>query len=80
VGDRKVEIIISLKDVLGGGAGNTVWDVASSTSDNCLPWPTGRGNNLRNGQCSEMEAALRHVVPKTANGLFKSSAAVEYTI
>ena len=49
-GDHGVEIIISLKDVLGGGAGGVqIWDVASA-SDNLLPWPTGRGNNLRNGQ------------------------------
>ncbi len=49
-GDHKVEIIISLKDVLGGGSGGVqIWNAASS-SDNLLPWPTGRGNNLRNGQ------------------------------
>jgi len=49
-GDNKVEIVISLKDVLGGGIGGVqIWDVASA-SDNLLPWPTGRGNNLRNGQ------------------------------
>jgi hypothetical protein len=52
-GDHKVEIIISLKDVLGGGAGGVqIWDVASA-SDNLLPWPTGRGNNLRNGQSTQ---------------------------
>ncbi|HEX3020188.1 MAG TPA: VCBS repeat-containing protein [Chitinispirillaceae bacterium] len=50
-GDHRVEIIISLKDVLGSGAGGVqIWDVVSA-ADNLLPWPTGRGNNLRNGQC-----------------------------
>jgi hypothetical protein len=49
-GDRKVEIIISLKDVLGGSSGGVqIWDVASA-SDNLLLWPSGRGNYLRNGQ------------------------------
>lgn len=48
-GDKQVEIILSLKDVLGGGDGGVqIWDVASAR-DNLLPWPTGRGNNLRNG-------------------------------
>jgi len=52
-GDHKVEIIISLKDVLGSGSGGVqIWDVASS-SDNLLLWPTGRGNNLRNGQSTQ---------------------------
>lgn len=51
-GDHKVEIIISLKDTLGGDLGGVqIWDVASA-SDNLLPWPTGRGNNLRSGQGS----------------------------
>lgn len=49
-GDHKTEIIISLKDVLGGSVGGVqIWDVASA-SDKNLPWPTARGNNLRNGQ------------------------------
>ncbi len=48
-GDKQVEIVLSLKDVLGGGDGGVqIWDVASA-KDNLLPWPTGRGNNLRNG-------------------------------
>lgn len=47
--DGGCEIIISLKDVLGGGLGGVqIWDV-SSAKDNYLPWPTGRGNNLRSG-------------------------------
>lgn len=48
-GDKQVEIILSLKDVLGGSEGGVqIWNVASA-DDNYLPWPTGRGNNLRNG-------------------------------
>ncbi len=48
-GDSKVEIILSLKDVLDGADGGVqIWDVESA-GDNLLPWPTGRGNNLRNG-------------------------------
>jgi hypothetical protein len=49
-GDEQVEIIISLKDVLGGGDGGVqIWDVESARTG-LLPWSTGRGNNLRNGQ------------------------------
>lgn len=49
-GDGVIEIIVSLKDTLGGGLGGVqIWDV-DSASLNALPWPTGRGNNLRNGQ------------------------------
>lgn len=48
--DGTVEIIISLKDTLGSGTGGVqIWDVASA-SDSAMPWPTGRGNLLRNGQ------------------------------
>jgi len=49
-GDDKLEIVVSLKDTLGGGLGGVqIYDV--STADNgYLPWPTGRGNLLRNGQ------------------------------
>jgi hypothetical protein len=47
--DGSVEIVISLKDALGGGSGGVqIWDVASA-GDNLLPWPTGRANNLRTG-------------------------------
>ena len=56
-GDHRVEIIISLKDTLGGGVGGVqIWDVASA-SDDLLPWPTGRGNNLRSGQGSHVLAS-----------------------
>ena len=49
-GDGIIEIIVSLKDTLGSGLGGVqIWDIGSA-SLNTLPWPTGRGNNLRNGQ------------------------------
>jgi hypothetical protein len=48
-GDGKIEIILSLKDVLGGGIGGVqIWDVSSATTGR-LDWPTGRGNFLRTG-------------------------------
>jgi hypothetical protein len=63
-GDHKVEIIISLKDVLGGGLGGVqIWDVVSA-SDNHLPWPTGRGNNLRNGQGIQNGTMIKVIRPK----------------
>ena len=49
-GDGVLEIIISLKDPLEPGLGGVqIWDVSSATI-NTLPWPTGRGSDLRNGQ------------------------------
>lgn len=49
-GDGTLEIVISLKDTLGGGDGGVqIWDVPGSAT-NCMPWPTGRGGNLRQGR------------------------------
>lgn len=48
--DGIVEIIVSLKDTLGSGQGGVqIWNVASAQTSS-LPWPTGRGSNLRNGE------------------------------
>jgi hypothetical protein len=48
--DGTIEIIISLKDALGGGLGGVqIWNVASALKNN-LDWPTGRGNYLRTGE------------------------------
>lgn len=48
--DGIVEIVVSLKDTLGSGIGGVqIWDVASAKS-NVMPWPTGRGNLLRDGR------------------------------
>ena len=49
-GDGVIEIVISLKDALGGGTGGVqIYDI-STASSGYLPWPTGRGTLLRNGQ------------------------------
>ena len=49
-GDGSVEILVSLKDTLSGGLGGVqIYDVASAGTGN-LPWPTGRGNRLRDGR------------------------------
>ncbi len=47
-GDGAVEIVVSLKDPRDDGAEALVFAVDGSAS-NCLPWPTGRANRLRNG-------------------------------
>ncbi len=52
-GDGTIEIIMSLKDTLGSGLGGVqIWDVPSAGTGS-LPWPTGRGNLLRNGRGGE---------------------------
>ena len=49
-GDGVLELILSLKDTLGGGDGGVqVWDLPSAQG-NCVFWPTGRGNFLRQGR------------------------------
>ncbi len=48
-GDGTLEIIVSLKDTLGGGEGGVqIWDLPGSAA-NCLLWETGRGGNGRQG-------------------------------
>ncbi len=48
-GDGKLELVISLKDTLGGGKGGVqIWDLPGAT-DNCVLWGTGRGDWLRDG-------------------------------
>lgn len=48
-GDGRLEVVVSLKDSLGGGLGGVqVWDVPGS-STNCILWGTGRGGWLRQG-------------------------------
>jgi hypothetical protein len=47
-GDGVLEILVSLKD--GGGAGGSVHVLSvPGSAPNCLLWPTGRANLLRNG-------------------------------
>jgi hypothetical protein len=49
-GDGQLELVISLKDTLGGGDGGVqVWDLPGS-APNCMQWSTGRGGLLRQGQ------------------------------
>jgi VCBS repeat protein len=47
-GDGALDVVVSLKDAGRGGPQVLVYRVAGS-GDNCLLWPTGRGNLLRNG-------------------------------
>ena len=48
-GDGALELVISLKDSLGGAEGGVqIWDLPGA-SDNCVLWGTGRGNPLRTG-------------------------------
>ena len=48
-GDGTLELVVSLKDTLGGGDGGVqIWDLPGA-SDNCVPWGTGRGGLLRQG-------------------------------
>jgi hypothetical protein len=48
-GDGQLELVVSLKDAVGGGKGGVqIWDLPGSQT-NCLIWPTGRGGNLRQG-------------------------------
>jgi FG-GAP-like repeat len=48
-GDGQLELVISLKDSLGGGeSGVQIWDLPGA-SDNCVLWATGRGHPLRWG-------------------------------
>jgi hypothetical protein len=48
-GDGDLEIVVSLKDQVGGGLGGVqIYDVPGS-SDNCVMWGTGRGGLLRKG-------------------------------
>ncbi len=48
-GNGQPELIISLKDALGGGLGGVqIWDLPGA-ADNCLIWPTGRGDMRRRG-------------------------------
>ncbi len=46
--DGVLDVVVSLKDAASDGAEVLVYGVAGS-GPNCLPWPTGRANVLRNG-------------------------------
>jgi len=45
----KLELVVSLKDTLGGSKGGVqIWNLPGAT-DNCVLWGTGRGDWLRDG-------------------------------
>jgi hypothetical protein len=47
-GDGDLDIVVSLKDAVTRQKSAVVYDVPGSAT-NCLLWPTGRGNNRRDG-------------------------------
>ncbi len=48
-GDGQLELVVSLKDTVGGGQGGVqIWDLPGS-STSCVLWGTGRGGLLRQG-------------------------------
>src|SRR5690606_1802376 len=47
-GNGTLEIVVSLKDGEDRQRQVLVYEIPGS-SDNCMPWPTGRGNLLRDG-------------------------------
>ncbi len=49
-GDAELEILINLKD---GAEGIEIYDLPGSNQADLLPWPTGRGNFLRNGDATD---------------------------
>ena len=53
-----LEIVVSLKGGVDHVHQLLVYTVAGS-AENCLPWPTGRGNYLRNGFSAFLPAAPR---------------------
>ncbi|HZR46496.1 MAG TPA: hypothetical protein VFA47_07325, partial [Candidatus Manganitrophaceae bacterium] len=48
-GDGEMEIVINLKD---GSEGVEIYHLPGSLKGDLLPWPTGRGNFLRNGDAT----------------------------
>ncbi|MDQ3000949.1 MAG: FG-GAP-like repeat-containing protein [Fibrobacterota bacterium] len=62
-GDGKLDIVLSLKNVVGVGMGGVqVWTVASA-GDNKPAWPTGRGGYLRTGRMSGTEIPTHFLRP-----------------
>jgi hypothetical protein len=57
-GDGKLDILISLKDVVGGGLGGVqIWTVASAGGAKPA-WPMARGNPLRTGVGGPIQGAV----------------------
>ncbi len=51
-GDGALEIVVSLKDAEDKVESVQLYTVAGS-APNCMPWPTGRGNLLRDGRANQ---------------------------
>lgn len=63
-GDGKLDILISLKDVVGGGSGGVqIWTLESAGANAPL-WPTGRGNYLRTGMAGGSETPTALIRPR----------------
>jgi hypothetical protein len=63
-GDGNLDILVSLKDVVGSGSGGVqIWTVAGSGATPPL-WPTGRGSYLRAGIAAQPEAPVALLRPK----------------
>lgn len=72
-GDGKLDILISLKNVIGGSVGGVqIWTVASAGNE-AGPWPTGRGGYLRAGRMAVPQGpvALHPIAPKRPQGAFR---------
>ena len=48
-GDGVLEIVVSLKDAEDKVESVEVFTVPGSSTNYCVPWPTGRANDRRNG-------------------------------
>ncbi len=58
-GDGRIDIVLSLKDVVGGGKGGVqIWTMESA-GDARPDWPTGRGSFLRTGNWGERGESTR---------------------
>ena len=47
-GNGTLDIVVSLKDAVDKQKSALIYEVAGS-ADNCMPWPTARGNDRRDG-------------------------------
>ena len=71
-GDGKIDIVVTLKDVIGGGKGGVqVWTMESAGNAKPL-WPTGRGGYLRAGWTEGVESPVSLVKPFTRPGRDKA--------
>ena len=57
-GDGQLEFVMSLEDSLGGGHGAFQIRDLPGSADDCVLWPTGRGDWLRQDTCQWRVGAL----------------------